>query len=49
MRDDFEGHAVQGSIETADKSILRVNGQVEPPGIRAPRDDFEIKALDQKR
>jgi hypothetical protein len=38
------GTLVQGSVEAADKSILRVNGQVEPPGYEAPRDDFEIKA-----
>ena len=41
----LKGTLVQGSIEAADKSILRVNQQVEPPGYEAPRDDFEIKAL----
>ena len=45
----LKGTVVEGEIETSDKSILRVNGQVEPPGYEAPRDDFEIKALDQKR
>jgi len=45
----LKGTLVQGSIETADKSILRVNQEVEPPGYETPRDDFEIKALDQKR
>ena len=45
----LKGTLVQGSIEAADKSILRVNQQVEPPGYEAPRDDFEIKALNEKR
>ena len=40
----LQGTLVEGSIEITDKSILRVNGQVEPPGYEAPRDDFEIKA-----
>jgi hypothetical protein len=39
------GTLVQGSVEAADKTILRVNQQFEPPGYEAPRDDFEIKAL----
>ena len=42
----LKGTLVEGSIETNDKSILRVNGQVEPPGYEAPRDDFEIKAAE---
>src|SRR4029079_3498655 len=41
----LKGTLVQGSVEAAAKSILRVNQQVEPPGYEAPRDDFEIKAL----
>ena len=45
----LKGTLVQGSVEAADKSILRVNQQVEPPGYEAPRDDFEIKALDEKQ
>jgi hypothetical protein len=44
----LKGTLVEGSIETTDTSILRVNRQVEPPGYEAPRDDFELKALDQK-
>jgi len=44
----LKGTLVQGSIETADKSILRVNQEVEPPGYETPRDDFEIKALGGK-
>jgi hypothetical protein len=39
----LKGTLVQGSIERNDKSILRVNEQVEPPGYEAPLDDFEIK------
>ena len=45
----LKGTLVQGSVEAADKSILRVNQQVEPPGYEAPRDDFEIMALDEKQ
>ena len=41
------GTLVQGSVEDTNKSILRVNQQIEPPGYEAPRDDFEIKAMDQ--
>jgi hypothetical protein len=44
----LKGTLVQGSIEAADSSILRVNQEVEPPGYEAPRDDFEIKALQGK-
>jgi hypothetical protein len=40
----LKGTLVQGEVETTDKTILRVNGQVEPPGYEAPRADFEIKA-----
>jgi hypothetical protein len=45
----LKGTVVEGEIETSDKSILRVNGQVEPPGYEAPRDDFEIKATEGKQ
>src|SRR5215475_5273296 len=38
----LKGTVVQGSIEAADSSILRVNQDVAPPGYEAPRDDFEI-------
>lgn len=44
----MKGTLVQGSIEASDASILRVNAQIEPPGYEAPRDDFEIKAVDGK-
>jgi hypothetical protein len=44
----LKGTLVQGSIEAADNSILRVNQEVDPPGYEAPRDDFEIKALNGK-
>jgi hypothetical protein len=40
----MKGTEVEGSIESTDKSILRVNEQAEPPGYEAPLDDFEIKA-----
>jgi hypothetical protein len=45
----LKGTLVQGSIEAADNSILRVNGEVEPPGYEAPLDDFEIKATEGKQ
>lgn len=41
----LKGTLVEGSIESSDKSILRVNKQIEPPGYEAPLDDFEIKAV----
>ena len=44
----LQGTLVQGSVEDTNKSILRVNQQIEPPGYEAPRDDFEVKAMDQK-
>ena len=44
-----QGTRVQGSIEAANGSILRVNQQIEPPGYEAPLDDFEIKAADGKQ
>jgi hypothetical protein len=40
----LQGTVVQGSIEAADSSMLRVNQEIDPPGYEAPRDDFEIKA-----
>ena len=43
------GTVVQGSVEHAEGSILRVNLEVEPPGYEAPLEDFEIKALHQNR
>lgn len=39
-----KGTIVEGSVEQADKSILRVNDRVDPPGYETPRSDFEIKA-----
>ena len=45
----LKGTLVQGSIETSDKSILRVNQQVEPPGYEAPLADFEVKAAEAKQ
>jgi hypothetical protein len=45
----LKGTLVQGSIEAADNSILRVNGEVQPPGYEAPLDDFEIKATGEKQ
>jgi len=43
----LQGTVVEGTIET-DESILRVNMQIDPPGYQVPREDFELKALDQK-
>jgi hypothetical protein len=40
--------AVEGTIEPDDASILRVNGEADPPGYMAPLDDFEIKPADAK-
>jgi hypothetical protein len=44
----LKGTLVQGSVEGADSSILRVNQEIDPPGYEAPRDDFEIKAAGGK-
>jgi hypothetical protein len=41
----LKGTLVEGLIETSDKSILRVNQRIEPPGYEAPLDDFEIKTF----
>jgi hypothetical protein len=45
----LKGTLVEGSIEISNKSILRVNAQVEPPGYEAPLADFEIKATARKQ
>jgi hypothetical protein len=37
----LKGTPVQGSIEAADDSILRVNYEIDPPGYEAPLEDFE--------
>ena len=37
----LKGTLVQGSIEAADDSILRVNYEIDPPGYEAPLGDFE--------
>ena len=42
------GTQVEGSIEPADNSILRVNEKIEPPGYEAPLEDFQTKATDEK-
>jgi hypothetical protein len=39
---------VEGAIEPGDKSILRVNGEVDPPGYMAPLVDFEIKPTQER-
>src|SRR5271166_6228917 len=45
----LQGTQVEGSIDAADNSILRVNGKIEPPGYEAPLEDFETKAMDGKQ
>ncbi|MBO0754291.1 MAG: hypothetical protein J2P54_00390 [Bradyrhizobiaceae bacterium] len=45
----LKGTLVQGSIEAADDSILRVNHEVDPPGYEAPLGDFETTAMDGKQ
>ena len=44
----LKGTLVEGSIEDADNSILRVNERVDPPGYEAPREDFELKAVEHQ-
>ena len=36
----LKGTLVHGSIEAADKSILRVNEEIDPPGYEAPSRGF---------
>jgi hypothetical protein len=45
----LKGTQVEGSIDAADNSILRVNEKIEPPGYEAPREDFETKSMDEKQ
>jgi hypothetical protein len=39
----MQGTGVQGTIESSDPSILRMNEQLDPPGYEAPLEDFELK------
>jgi hypothetical protein len=45
----LKGTLVQGSVEDADESILRVNDEIDPPGYEAPLGDFESSGLGGKR
>jgi hypothetical protein len=45
----LKGTVVEGSIDTTDTGILRVNMQSDPPGYEAPFADFELKAEDGKQ
>jgi hypothetical protein len=45
----LKGTLVEGSIEASDKSIVRVNEQIEQPGYEAPLDDFELKPAEGKQ
>jgi hypothetical protein len=42
----LKGTVVEGSIETTNMSILRVNMHVDPPGYEAPLDDFKRRTAD---
>jgi hypothetical protein len=42
------GTQVDGSIESADDSRLRVNEKIDPPGYEAPLADFQTKVTDEK-
>jgi hypothetical protein len=42
----LKGTLVEGEVEAADSSILRVNRHIEPPGYETPREDFEVKEAD---
>jgi hypothetical protein len=37
------GSVVEGSADTTDTSMLRVQAQLDPPGYIAPSDDFKLK------
>jgi hypothetical protein len=45
----LKGTLVEGVIEAGDKSILRVNQRIEPPGYEAPLKDFEIKTFKERQ
>lgn len=45
----LKGTRVLGAVEATDKTILRVNQEIDPPGYEAPLDDFQAKAIDKKR
>ncbi len=38
-----KGSVVQGAVESDDSSVLRVNGEIDPPGYMSPVTDFEAK------
>ena len=42
------GTLVEGVVETSDKSILRVNQRLEPPGYEVLLEDFEIETIDER-
>jgi hypothetical protein len=39
----MQGTGVQGTIESDDTSILRMNEELDPPGYEAPLKDFKVK------
>jgi hypothetical protein len=45
----LKGTTVEGWVESTDKSILRVNKRVDPPGYEAPLDDFTLKAAEGRK
>ncbi len=45
----LKGTTVEGWAESTDKSILRVNKRVDPPGYEAPLDDFMRKEAEAKK
>jgi hypothetical protein len=43
-----KGTLVEGVVAGRNKSILRVNGKIDPPGYEAPLDDFTVKEMPAK-
>jgi hypothetical protein len=41
-----QGAVVEGTIEPADTTVLRINAQRDPPGYMGPRSDFTLIKTD---
>lgn len=44
-----KGAVVEGTIETADSSVLLINARLDPPGYLVPRGDFKPVKAEGKR
>jgi hypothetical protein len=44
-----KGAVVEGTMEKADTSVLRINAQKDPPGYMVPLDDFKVVRVGGKQ